>query len=490
MHQAIVFSVLFCGAVLAALAASAGMAGAVHVTSRRPHGYMHLVFYAILLLVALDNLLSGRDWSVDPYGVAESLGAPARHPLMVWVQPLVSLLILAVTGERILTHWIAPQTRQKVPVLLLSVFLFYWACTVAAPALFGAHPYLSHDYVYPVVIGVAVLLASGTERDLAFRAARDALFVFMAAGLLLVPVNPGLVMDVAYNQGLFPGVPRLSGLASHPVSLGVLTQLGLICLLACPYRSRWLNVAAWATGFLILFLAQSKTAWISFVLCSACILAARRGPAFMRRVGDPARNDLGIVIVLGFMAAVLAAACIVMFGDLGHKLSNFFDSSQGAQLTSLTGRDLIWAIAQDEWLRNPVFGYGPTLWDAEFRAAIGMPNATSAHNQFMDTLSRSGTVGATALVLYALVLMVMSVKYTRASGGLTLALFLALALRSVSEVPLMLFGYGPELITHMLLLMTLAAAMSAARVPGVTRRHMAATRAPSTERFGAVRPLS
>jgi O-antigen ligase len=87
-----------------------------------------------------------------------------------------------------------------------------------------------------------------------------------------------------------------------------------------------------------------------------------------------------------------------------------------------------------------------------------MPNATHAHNQFMDTLSRSGAVGAAALVLYALVLLVLSVRYARASGGLSLALFVALALRSISEVPLLLFGYGPELTTHVLLLMTLAAA--------------------------------
>ena len=93
-----------------------------------------------------------------------------------------------------------------------------------------------------------------------------------------------------------------------------------------------------------------------------------------------------------------------------------------------------------------------------------MPNATHGHNQFMDTLSRSGTVGAMALVLYALVLLVLSLRYARASGGLTLALFLVLALRSFSEVPLLLFGYGIELIAHVLLLMTLAAAAHEARV--------------------------
>jgi O-antigen ligase len=243
----------------------------------------------------------------------------------------------------------------------------------------------------------------------------------------------------------------------------MLAQLGLLCLLARPLQRVWLNRLAWTMGLGVLFLAQSKTAWISFVLCSACILVVRRGPGFMRRVGDPVRPEFGIVTLLAFMAAVVGLAALLMFGELDARLGSFFDSAQGAQLASMTGRDQIWAIAHDEWQRNPVFGYGPTLWDASFREAIGMPNATHAHNQFMDTLSRSGTVGAAALVLYALVLLVLSVRYARASGGLTLALFVALVLRAISEVPLLLFGYGPELIAHVLLLMTLAAAVREAR---------------------------
>ncbi|MCY7370220.1 MAG: O-antigen ligase family protein [Polaromonas sp.] len=131
-------------------------------------------------------------------------------------------------------------------------------------------------------------------------------------------------------------------------------------------------------------------------------------------------------------------------------------TSQGAELASLTGRDKIWAIAYDEWQRNPVFGYGPTLWNAEFRTSIAMPYATHGHNQFMDTLSRSGSVGAVSLVLYSLVLLALSIRYTRQSGGLSLALFLAIAMRSVSEVPLALFGYNLEVIAQALLLAVLA----------------------------------
>lgn len=463
MENIVTIAVILGGAVLAALAASIGMSGTVQLTSRKGHGYVHLIFYIMLLLVALPNLISGRDLTTMPITMVER-GDAVRAPLMALLQPVFSLLILALAGERIISHLIKRQKDGQVPVVLLTVFIIFWAGTVLSPALLGAHPKISHDYLYPLVIGIAVLLASGIERDKTFRAARDALFVFLVAGLLLIPIRPTMVMDVAYTQGLIPGLPRLAGLASHPVSLGILAQLSLLCLLACPYRRRWLNRLGWVVGLSVLFLAQSKTSWISFVLCSACIVLARSGGEFMRRAGDPQRSELGIVTVLGFMAFVALIAAVLMFGNLESRLASFFDSSEGAQLTSLTGRDQIWAIAYDEWRRNPLFGYGPTIWDENFRTAIGMPNATHAHNQFMDTLSRSGAVGAASLVLYALVLLVSSIRYTRVSGGLTLALFLALAFRSISEVPLDMFGYGTELLTHMLLLMTLAAAASANRV--------------------------
>lgn len=488
MQQTVNLLIMMGAAVLAAVAATAGMAGVVQLTSRRTHGYLHLIFYAILISVALGSLLPGRDLTTLAYSGPASFAEPPKPAVLGWIQPFISLFILTVTAERIISYWITPQKKTKVPALLMTAFIFFWAGTTAAPALFGAHPHVSHDYLYPLVIGIAVMLASGIERDLTFRAARDSLFVFLLVGLLIIPFKPGLVWDVAYNQGLLPGLPRLVGLAGHSVSLGILAQLCFLCLLCCPYKRRWLNALAWGVGLLSLFLAQSKTAWISFGLCALCIVLVRSGPGFVRRAGDPLRKDFGVVAIVCFMAVVLTASVLVMFGGLDARLGTFFDSAEGAQLVSLTGRDLIWSIAENEWLRNPVFGYGPTIWDADFRAAIGMSNATSGHNQFMDTLSRSGSVGAIALVLYSLVLLIMSVRYTRASGGLTLALFLALAIRSISEVPLTLFGYGSELLTHMLLLMTLtAAAASVQRSPDKTRQTAHWTPSTTAASYGTAR---
>ncbi|MDB5744877.1 MAG: O-antigen ligase protein [Polaromonas sp.] len=497
MSQVLSISILLGAAILAALAATIGMAGAVHHTSRRNQGYMHLIFYAMLFIVALPTLILGRDMATMALNL-ESTAAPVRHPIQALAQPLVSLFLLTVSGERIITYWLnRPNHGFNTALLaLVMTFIIYWAGTVAATALFGAHPFISHEFAYPLVIGIAAMLLSTSERDLALKAARNALLIFMLGGLLFIPFDASRVLELGYSQGLLPGVPRFAGLGPHPVSMGMLAQVGLICLLAYPYERASVNRLAWLVGLSVLFMAQSKTAWTSFIVCSACIVIARQASSVIRRMGDPARPEFGIVSILGFMAVVLTLALLVMFGDLGGKLDSFLNSAQGEQLSSLTGRDQIWAIAYDEWRRNPVFGYGLNLWDAPFRLSIGMPNATHAHNQFMDTLSRSGTVGASVLMLYALVLLVLSIRYTRATGGLSLALFIALVLRSVSEVPLLLLGYGTELITHVLLLMTLGSAASEIKLskgstpaPSVSPTPAAAPKRPRPVRDRISHPL-
>ncbi|MDB5929082.1 MAG: O-antigen polymerase [Polaromonas sp.] len=485
MNQIIIPTILVAAAIIAALLASLGLASAVHLTSRRaPGGYLHLIFYAMLLLVALSTLVSGRDMSiVSMTGLLVEPAAAPRHPLLVPAQPLISLLLLTVSAERIISHLLRPAEGDRgghaVRALLLAVFILFWIGTVAAPALLGAHPFMVYFYFYSLVIGTAAALATTVEQDKALGAARNAVLIFMAGSMLLVLVKPGLVLDADYSQGLLPGVPRLAGLAAHAVSLGILAQLGLLCLYARPYPAAWLNRLAWVIGLSALFLAQSKAAWISFVLCFICLVAVRDGARLWRRFSDPARPGFGMLSVGLFMALVLSITLVLMFGDLDTRLSNFFNSREGAQLASLTGRDKIWAIAWQEWQRNPVFGYGPLIWETNFRLSIGMPNATHAHNQFMDTLSRSGTVGAAALVIYGLVLLVLSVRYARATSGLSLALFLTLLLRSISEVPLSLFGYGAEMIAHVLLLMTLAATASTPRVRKTHAAHARASTVPS-----------
>ncbi len=428
-------------------------------------GLLWLVFPAMLALTALEVLLSGRDLTQSFLMLQKEVHAiveAGRHPVLVWVQRGVSLMLLAVTLERIASHFLR---RKPVPAPMLAwTFLFFWLTTVAAPAVFGSHPSLSHEYLYPLLLGLACSLAGPADRERIFAVTRNSLFIYLLASAALIPVWPSLVLDTSYTQGLMPGVPRFGGLSTHPVGLGMAAQTALVILWARPCQRRWLNAACWGLGLGALFLAQSKTAWLCFLLSGACLLLVRRAPDAVQRAGDPRRSSFGVGLCLAVIGAVLALLVAVLVFDLPTAIGDFFDTREGAQLASLTGRDRIWVVAMEEWARQPVFGYGLTLWDADYREAIGMPNATHGHNQMIDTLARAGTVGAAGLVLYALVLTVMAFRYARATGGLSLALYVNHALLSISEVPLILIDYGSHVMPHFLLIVAVASG-AAARIP-------------------------
>lgn len=418
-------------------------------------GLLHWAFPAMLLVGALAAATSGRDLT-QSFSDLQAIAEPARPTILVWVQRAVSLLLLLSALEQVLNH-IALQRRTPSPTLL-AAFIAFWVGTIGAPAFLGAHPAISHELLYAPAVGIAACLVGASERDRILHAARDALMVLMLAGLLAVAIRPTLVMDPSYSAGLLPGVPRFAGLTPHAVTQGSLAQVATLLLWAFPYRHRWSNRAAWTLTLGVLLIAQPKAAWIACGVCLCAMAAVRHGAALRRGLADPRRSLSASLILTSLGALVLASAVAMVVGDTGTRVSEFLESPEGARMATLTGRDRIWEIAAQEWGSHPVFGYGLTLWDAAYRARIDLPNATHAHNQFMDDAARAGSIGAIVLVVYAAVLLVMSVRYARATGGLSIALFLSLALRAVSEVPLTLLGYGSELFIHGLNLVILAAA--------------------------------
>ena len=408
----------------------------------------------MLLVGALAAATSGRDLT-QSFSDLQAIAEPTRPTILVWVQRAVSLLLLLAALEQILNH-IALQRRTPSPTLL-AAFIAFWVGTIGAPAVLGAHPAISHELLYAPAVGIAACLVGPSERDRILHAARDALMVLMLAGLLAVAVRPTLVLDPSYDAGLLAGVPRFAGLTPHAVTQGSLAQGATLLLWAFPYRHRWTNRAAWALTLGVLLIAQSKAAWIACGVCLGAMAAVRHGNALRRGLADPRQSQSASLMLVGLGALVLASTVAVIVGDAGTRVSDFLESPEGARMATLTGRDRIWAIAAQEWSSHPVFGYGLTLWDAAYRARIDLPHATHAHNQFMDDAARAGSVGVIALVVYAALLLVMSVRYARATGGLSIAFFLSLALRAVSEVPLTLLGYGSELFMQGLFLVILSA---------------------------------
>lgn len=429
------------------------LAGAMRISARRGVGLFHYFPYALLFSLAVSVFLSGRILS-DAWELLSEVQVDT-NPVSLWITRLVSVLVVLASVERIGSYILQRHRIGTAPQWLLGAFVVFWVTNVASPVLLAAEGVPAHDYVYTLLMGCAAVLLSKRESDLTVAAARNALLIFLAVSVALIPLRPSLVLDWNYTEGFLPGVPRFAGLAMHSVTLGMLAQLALLCVYAEPLPRRWLNHLCWALGLLTLFLAQSKTSWLSFPVCMAAMLWVRDAPA-PREPGNARQKRFSRYIPLALLVVAVGIGVAFIFGNLSSGLASFLATNRGAEVASLSGRDQIWNVALEEWARHPVFGYGSSLFDEVYRTGIGMPFAVNGHDQFIDTLARSGLVGVAGLLFYASVLLVFSVRCARGTNGLSIAIFLAILFQSVSEVPLAVFQYGTDVMQQLLLLAILA----------------------------------
>lgn len=464
-------------AFVAALLSVLGLAIVLHVTALRQQGFISYFVPIILSLSALQTVALGRDLSAPGDLILSDQPLPVAVLVPMW---LGSLILLMASTERIASFVVAGATGDRggrgVSYALLLAFLAMWTTTELLPAILGGVPAFSHRFIYTVLLGCAALTVGQQEATRIVELARNATLLFLLASVLVISILPlERTIESPYLEGLIPGLPRLHGLASHAVTLGMLALFAGLCLAAQPLRGKLASLAAWALVLGTLLLAQSKVSWIGLVVCGIGVGLARGGP----HVANLARNRRAAsILVLVLCIATLGYITIgglLTFGEIATKLGAFFASDTGANILSLTGRDLIWSVALEEWRRYPIFGYGPTLFDSSYRVSIGIAAAVHGHNQVIDTLARSGLVGVTGLAWYVAALTFYSFKYGLASRGLTVGLYLLLLLRAITEVPLSVDEYSPEMIPHIALLVTIAGLHSRrAKEPSRTSSHQQA----------------
>jgi O-antigen ligase len=190
------------------------------------------------------------------------------------------------------------------------------------------------------------------------------------------------------------------------------------------------------------------------------MLVVRHGSDFRKSLVDRAQAYFLAMLLAIFLFILSLMMILLLFGGGLDRAERFFDSQLGNDLTTFMGRVQIWAVALEEWRRNPLFGYGPTLWDLNYRIGIGMLfHGYHAHNQLFNVMAMAGTIGAVGFLFYFLMLAILSFRYAWTSGGLTLAIFMLIALRCVTEVPLAILGYGPEQMIQFLLLILITASL-------------------------------
>lgn len=405
--------------------------------------------FAMLLAPVLEIATSDRDFGLSWAELQLQAQYASDPPFLVGVVGrMMTGLLLVGSVEALLHAARSPERIRGFRVLLIGAYVLFWLSNVASPSLLGANGSLEHDYLYTLVLGLAVLVMTRAEVDVFLRSSRDALVLLVAVSLAFVAIRPGVVLDFSYAKGFLPGVPRFPGLLSHPVTMGGMALTGIICLWAKPFQRHILTLFGAAVLLVGLVLAQGKASWVTLPLCAA-VLTAFGAPGGIADLSQVRLDRVTYGLVTSSAGVALLFLGLSFWAPEGGQAT---PSGAVEGVTTLTGRTEIWRISYEEWARHPIFGYGIDLFDEEYRYRAEADHLTSGHNQLVDSAARAGTVGALGFLLYLGVCGWGGIAAATASAGLSLALFLLLLLWSITEAPFGLAGYGPVTTLQFLLL--------------------------------------
>jgi O-antigen ligase len=388
----------------------------------------------IVLAIGISSIVSGRD--VSMYGLSGASMVTSASWLGSWILRLVTALIVVASVAVAFSGLMHKKPGKDAGGYLFMAFAAYFTSCYVVSGVFGSEPSFTHNNFYAPIIFFAAYVLRDQGADRFIRWTRDGLNVFIFAGLVVAVVLPQIALQKGYG-GLIPQVGfRYWGIASHANNIGPIAIFFLLLLRWKPYKWQSLTVLSALMALLSLLLSQSKTAWIGgavalMVLLGYRIIHVLRGIKGGKNIS---LTQFALVCSPFFLSAVLIVGLTVgvEFGLGGRALLEAEN-----QLSTLTGRDVIWSITLREWQDNPLFGYGPSLWGPEFAYREGyLGIASNAHNQFVDVLGSSGLLGLLCFLVYLQLL----VRYAWASAGSTHGVSLALAIfivvRSITEVPL------------------------------------------------------
>lgn len=454
---------LFLGVIFAGIGVILGIWAAYRYTTTRSDGhFLALLFWLIGLSAILVEVLASRSPSLLTNVIDGSGGLESTPTFMSSMLGRVSApLIVSLASIRVILGIF--KYKQSRPNYIISgsdparylyySYLLYFLCCGLINSVAGTQPAFVHWMFYPVLIIGAAYFSRTWEMNFLVKNTKWILLTLIYLSLLAAISFPKFSYETGY-KGLIPGLSiRLYGLAAHPNTLGPSALLFLVLEYFYPSigRARFLHRLA---AISVILLAQSKTAYGASLVVIFIILWYKTSSMGLSKKNPSLR--------LSFLTALLLITAILGLGMLAIDLANinlannpfsYLDAQEIKYLSTLTGRTMIWDITLAEWDKNPLFGYGPTIWYPEFRAKYGLLVVGQAHNQFIQALGESGIIGLLGLVIYILFLLKIALSTAAFSHGFSLALLAIPLLRTWTETPFRNFVINDwAFFTHLLVI--------------------------------------
>lgn len=247
----------------------------------------------------------------------------------------------------------------------------------------------------------------------------------IARGIVAISLVGALV---APGWAFMPGtarllpVDRLTGVMQHPNALAVVACVALALELVRP-RARWYRLFFGLSASALL-LTQSTTGLLLLLVIPLVVLLGTK-PSWRVPV-------IFSVATAGAIAALTLNVTTILFDTFGVE-----------RLASFSGRTDIWDYAWGVIAENPWFGQGTFFLSEQDRLlhlGAGLQQASNAHNQLVQTLGEGGLIGGLSLGVLFLATAWTAWSQRSIDGYGRVALWLAVWVSALTEVPLRPLG--------------------------------------------------
>lgn len=353
-------------------------------------------------------------------------GQLTGHDFVYQFITLFALIIsLVIIGNRIIYRNRYRGGASKSTIgLFVGVVVFSLGSVLSA--VFGTVPKISANLLLlPLITFITLICIEDIPFSWFISNVKLILFVYVFGSLISILVAPSWAIS-PYSSLFEPLINfRLWGVASHPNSLGPLALVFLVLNSGYPWKTKPLSTIANLLAIIVFILAQSKTAYIGgFIVLVYLFLYNNRQTEYSR-----------LKSILFYFVLLISATILISFAD--HTITDVFNSPS---FRTLTGRIAIWTITLEYFFKDPIIGYGPTLWDEDFRYQYSMSYAGQSHNQYIQTLGSSGIIGLICLMIFIYFIFFYAKRINHSTKGISIGLFIILIIRTITETPLRLYN--------------------------------------------------
>jgi len=347
------------------------------------------------------------------------------------------LLLLARLSNVILIVMLAIVVLRKIKGavprnglwLLLSFFLIPLSSILSS--LFGtSQSVLDFSLLRPIYIMSLGFFIANEYGALLVHHIKSWCFVYVIGSMLAVVLIPEFSV-LRDDPNSYLNGTRLYGISSHPNALGPIAFLYLALDFFIDKPSRFKLIKR-ALAFCVVVWAQSKGIWFVALVAAAIYMLFRFEPQ------GTAINDLSNVAYRIRKRSFLILSILFIASSALAGFLLFFSPTLPKNVVTLTGRVELWAATLAQWGVNPVFGYGPGLWDDAFRYSYFREDnvyAGHAHNMFIQALGATGLIGFFSLLFYVFAQYKIAVNSYLRFSGLSLVIFVFMLGRCITESP-------------------------------------------------------